>query len=312
MIHSGVHIGTNSKLFQRGSGHFHIIDQYKYCKELDLVIQVANSKGYQLPTDYQLRCLNVLINERISNGIWAKRDLSYVFGYGDITGFGDNSRSLPNLTLINQYNTLKYGFPQLNLKSPLQYQAIPVPSAGIYHVITKNGFCKVATSSDANYLEITFNPSTNAVKYTLNDCSVSSYLSNEYAGIIASTQPSGVFGHLTDGTNFVRFNPYNGSTLRNGALNTTAFDNYGTPSTTAGYHHFERTSSTALNWFVNGISVQTRSRTTSAIPNVSTIRLSERLTSTISSFDLGGSLGSTLQKIDYEIFTQFRSKLNFS
>jgi hypothetical protein len=284
---------------------------------LDLVIQVAKSKGYQLPTDYQLKCLNVYINELISNGIWQRRDLLYVHGFNtllnDGTGIGNPSSESKRYTIEK--------FASLNFKSPLQYELTRVTAGGTsarFPYLGAQGWGN--GSSTTSYLSTGW-AQTNAVNWQQNSASFSLYISDN----TNNNQGQGnVFGiQDTTANRSIRFFPWNASNVAGIRINTTAGIpvSIGSTSTNIGYWHGDRSASNLTTLYYNGVSngtVNTASQTlTSNIPLflTATNQIGTPINTFnfgfVSSFALGASLGATLQKIDFEIFTQFKNKLGY-
>jgi hypothetical protein len=309
-MHTASTYPTTLPKVQRGSSHFAIIDPYKYCAELDAVISVAKSKGYQLPTDYQLRCLNTYINEQISNGIWSKRDLLYLFGYGGINVFqiSTNPRLLDNQVLrIQRELGALNNFVKLNFINPHKFEiTCPLDSiTNAYKImLTDKGIFKVPASNTQTQYETNYVPSTDAVNYSLNNASQTTYSPSDLQvaeGNQFFINASGAINLLTL-WNSINRTVYN--------INSTTQRSKTGVTESVGYHHFERTSSVLTTYYKNGVSIDTTAAVSTSVPSVQ-ITLLQRANIAMSFYALGLSLGATLQKIDYELFTQLRTKLGY-
>jgi len=293
--------GVNSGVFSIPS---------KFCKEVEDAILVAKYLGYQLPTDYQLRMLSFYINEQKLNGIWERADLVYLFGYNNLLQ-NDIDKISDVTEIMREQNDFK--FCDINLKNPSKYlgQRVIISSNVNCHHTNRGLFKAIGTNENLPNEYLTgYDPSIDAVHFELNSASVTAFIGFGEDGLNASnnsTIPAGIVDNVVN--TGIRFNTWNGVNNRSGVLNNVTPENYGSASSNQnGYHHFERTASNALAWYLNSVSVQTRTGASTAI-QAGEVRLVRRFSNTLTFFRLGASLGSTLQKIDYQIFTEFKTKL---
>jgi hypothetical protein len=319
MIHTAsTYPTTQSKLTQRGSSHFHISDPYKYCKELDDVIAVAKSKGYMLCTDYQLRCLNEYIQEQKINGIWELTDFAYMFGYGGVNNLG-NRESLPSTLTGSIEQNLRFTY--LNLKDPTRFELFRTVNGASnrnYPYQTPEGL-KTGTgaAADYGYLTMPVLLGSDTVNYSQNNAAFSIFLSSnvvDYPTLINAI----CFGKQ-EASGTISFVASNGtaSLIR---INTSgAGANQISNSFYHGYFVGDRSASNLTTLYRDGVSLGTTTRVSVALSSTiypEILRLAGS-SSVYRGFPIGilklsASLGSSLQKTDYEIFTQFRTKLGYS
>lgn len=317
MVEAGVIART--KYPNVGKGVFSIPNQ-RYCKELEDVIAVANSKGYLLPTDYQLRMLNVYINELKLNRIWSKSDIHYVFGYG-----GANS-IYPALTFGagEPYRRNNLGdFSKLNLINPNQFELTRGTNGATnklsypYHS-TLGWKIGIGAANDTGYLDTGWIIGVNNVKYTLNDAGISFYMSTFDEGTGNDTI-TGFSDSVAGRTTTIV--PSNGTNILVRINTSGAGANAISNTTSQGYYIVERTASNLTTVYKNGVSIGTTARASLSLANTYPVYiLSQNNTGTssgawlknpLSFIRYGASLGATLQKTDYEIFTAFRTKLGY-
>jgi len=300
---------SDSVTYHNQAGVFSI-PSGRYCKELQYVIDIAKSKGYQLPTCYQLKSLNTYISEQISNGIWEKRDLLYLFGYGGSDNFeiSKNPRLINTDILRIQRDISKLNdFVKINLINPLKFE-ITCPLDGGSNsfkvIVTNKGIFKVPLSNTDTRYQTNYVPSSDAIKYSLNDASQTTYSPSDFQ-VDESNQ---AFINTAAGVNLVvLWNSINRTTY---CINTTTLRSLTSVSESVGFHHFERTSSSLTTYYKNGISRDSTANVSIAVPSIQ-VTLLERAEIAMSFYALGASLGAKLQKIDFELFTQLRNKLNY-
>ena len=312
---------TSNQASQRGSSHFNIIDASRYCKELDDVIAVANMNGYTLPTDYQLRCTNTLVNELVSNSIFKTYDLLYIsgLGYGNIRPYTLANASLTPVDerFIN-YNTGPFTY--INYKNPKLYKLSRVNTSGtaiapFHSQYGQSNIAGIGVGS-LGYFDTGYVPGTNGINWTLNNagCSV-------YAPSVGQTGNGTIIGTNDTVNTRIAFTLLisNGTNLqtRINGLNTT----FNTANTdVSGFFRIDRSASNLTTVYKNGVSIGTNTGTPSSMTGTTSLFiLSQNLNGSPTSswpgccsfVSLGASLSSSLQKIEYELFTQFRSKLGY-
>ncbi len=296
----------------RGSGHFHISDPYKYCRELDLVIQVAKSKGYQLPTDYQLRMLNFYIEELKSNGLFFNNDLLYWFGYNSLlTDVEYNSNTnIPNFTAQNIKD-----FTRLNIVNPLRNElTIGVGlSMGNNPRLTKFGWQNSYNTGATQGVWLSTGWASNqGVNYTQNNARITIGVS-QYNDNVAGT--FAMSGNGSGGTLSNIFMQW-----VNGDFRWRLNDNTTTASAVAlttkrGLHSINRSASNAVQWYVNGVSTATKTTASSVVnANILTILTAVGINTfnqPIDYFKVGSSYTASQQLIETQIYNYMRSKLGY-
>jgi len=320
MIHTASTYPTTLPKTSRGSSYFHIVDPYKYCSELDLVIAVAKSKGYVLPTDYQLRMLNFYINEQKSNRIWELRDLVYVHGFNTLLNDG---RGIGNPNKESQRSTIE-NFTKLNFKSPLQYEltrtTVIDASSARFPYLGATGW---GNGNGTNSYLSTGWTQANGINWQQNSASFSVYVANNTNNIETAGECLGSIDTVAARCQ-LRFIPWRADNTAGIRINKTSGGlptPIGTTTTNIGYWHGDRSASNLTTLFKDGISIGTVATASATMLSTQPIYITA-FNSTgsigntfqaglLSIVALGGSLGSTLQKIDYEIFTQFRTKLGY-
>ena len=144
----------------------------KYDTSYQDVLDRATSLGYPIPSSAQQIVQNQLVLDLKAGGVWSELDVFYVFA----TGTGAT-------------NT----FASLNWKAPTSYQATlnnPLAFA------TNNGL----TVSSTGNVSTNFTPSTNGVKYTLNNASRFAWIHTAGTGPIDGVSGSASNRFTFDGT----------------------------------------------------------------------------------------------------------------
>jgi hypothetical protein len=310
------------------SGVFSIVNR-RYCKELEDVIAVAKSKCYQLPTDYQLRVINFCINEKKSNGILERLDLFYLMGLNSLIvqdSFNTNLVRLRSDSL--KLESTIFPFCSLNIKNPISNQLTKEQGTTAQQGITSTRFglrCNGSGSTNWAALNTNWSPS-EGINYTQNNAHFSLLINGDFPvtanggnrclGIRNGSSPT----HTSVLLNFQTSTSFAGH-INRGANSTITFSS----GMTNGYGQYvlERTASNLVTAYKNGTSVGTNTGASGALPSDRFYLFTENLggvpsTSSLTSganyvsFQLGASLGATLQKIDYEIMKEFRTRLGFN
>jgi hypothetical protein len=309
----------------RGSGHFHISDPYKYCAELDLVIQVAKSKGYQLPTDYQLRCLNDLINELKSNTIFSRYDFLYVQGYGSLRSFiltNDGLAAGVLGTTKEHFTDTLEKFVGLNIVNPNRYELIRIPSSRprIPYYNAK-GWINVQGLASGSF-NTQYVAGVNGVNWTQNNAGISVYscdttfYTSAANSVIIGDRDSVTGGVTRSSCSLIPSNGTHAQCQINSAGTTFNIAN----TDGRGFFRLERTASNLNTLYRNGVQLGTNTQASLAVTSIQPIYLMARNLDGVQNVSFGGglsfasaggALGSTLQKIEYELFTRFRTKLEF-
>jgi len=315
MISSGVHTVSNT---QRGSSHFHILDPYKYCRELDIVIRTTKAHGYYLPTDYQLRIVNTLINELKSNVIYQSYDLFYFFGYSHESSYHqstlDSQRVRNNTSLVTDFSLL-------NFINPFLFKALPVnPAINLPKIMHcrngwKTGFNNTGMAGNSTgYLNTGWIAKDHKVNWAQNNAGGFGYWANwDDAG--ANSSYLGGASDTTNSRTFWRFQPATSSNTASGIINAaTSNTTYVASGVTTcyGFHRLERTASNLSTYYKNGSSFGTSTQVSSSIIGDKPLYLNKSnnnntttngpSSNPIIAFGLGAALGDRLARVEYDLF----------
>jgi len=309
-------VGLSNRVLPVNSGVFSITPG-RYCKEVENIIEIAKYKGYRLPTDYQLRMLNFYINEQKLNGIWVKRDFVYMFGYNSLfTRYGKHEN-----TSAGELNLLD-SFTLIDLKKPTRSATlVQTDQSPFFNEIgVKNNSSIVADG----YIDTNYYPTTDAINWTQDNASFCVYVSNRGTQVggggeqIIGLRDSGVTRRICSLNIRTATDTTTGNLNRSNDGGEATFVAAGV-SEVAGFHSLDRTASNLTTYYKNGASAGTSAQASGTF-NSSTLSIwllagnpggNEWRRSGLSIACGGGSLGATLQKIDYDIFTQFRTKLGY-
>jgi hypothetical protein len=233
------------------SGDTNIVG-FAYDADYQAVLDRAVALGYTLPNDSQKIVQNQLVLDLKAGGVWSELDVFYVFA----TGTGAT-------------NT----FASLNWKAPTSYQATlnnPLAFA------TNNGL----TASSTGNVSTNFIPSTNGVKYILNNASRFAWVHTAGTGTIDGVGGSAANRFTFDGT--IPQNINNGTTSNAiGALSGTGLKSINRPANNQ-IRVFQNT-----NLSVSGTSNSSALTTT---PQLVFRSLGAYATHTISVYGMGASL----------------------
>jgi len=216
------------------------------------VLTRAVALGYTLPNDSQKIVQNQLVLDLKAGGIWSELDVFYVFA----TGTGATN-----------------AFASLNWKAPTSYQATlnnPLAFA------TNNGL----TASSTGNVSTNFTPSTNGVKYKLNDASRFAWVHTAGTGTI-----DGVGGSASNKFTFDSASPQN---INNGTTSSTTVALSG-----AGLKSINRPTNNQVRIFENTSLSASSSQASSALtttPQLVFRSLAAYATHTISVYGMGASL----------------------
>jgi hypothetical protein len=316
-------IATPSYSIPKGvnSGVFGIVTG-KYCKEVEDVIAFAKSKNYPLPSEYVLRQLSVLINELRANGIFQISDALYIPGLGDIRT--DNVGFLGSGGGNDRRTALFYEFSLINFINPQQYlgSRLVNPSAIRinYPYYTKygwiNGQASGDGSADSGLIDTNYNPSA-ANNWTQNSACVSFFISA--LGVTSTTQLVTLGRLETNAT--VQCNLITSPDQARVMINTATGNQAGdliSISKRNGFFSCDRSASNLTTLYLDGVSVGSTVRASTNISAATqTVAFNGRLPfaanircqSQVSYIRFGSSIGAPLAKTEYEIYTNFRSKL---
>lgn len=298
------------------------ISNGKYCKELEAVIRAAKRKGYQLPTDFQLRMLNFYIQEQISNSIWDKRDSVFMFGYNSLFTHYNNFGDVINSP---EFGRRQMRFSLVDLKQP--NRVVSLMSTDGTPFWNKAGIQNNNTVVASGYIDTGYCPNTSGNKWLQNDASFCFYLSK--LGGQAADSSMIPFG-IRDTTNSRRIASLQvrisgditlGNLNRSNDAANSTFVASGVTEW-AGYHSLDRTASNLTTYYKNGESAGTSAQASGTF-NGSTLNAyllawNENGTAgflykktPLGMWAGGGSLGARLQKIDNDIYKDFRTKLGY-
>jgi hypothetical protein len=306
--------GVNSGVFSYNTG--------KYCAEVEKLISVALYKGYILPTDYQLRCLDVLIKELISNKIFQTYDILYVYGYNTLLKYGPKDADVTTyFPTGNGYNRPDFEkFTLLNITNPERFEATIVksPSRNNYPFLNELGHTMGRSGIDFGAIDTGWIAKDHAVKWQLNNAGAFIYT---HAFQEVGGQPAfGVHDSTVNRTTVsLQTNNSGAVTGRiNGTVTNRTYVASGITSG-AGHHRLERTGATASQYYRDGLQLGTSTGTGGTMLGTYSVFMGgfsnngargSCNTGPISFGGLGSSIGQTLSKIEYDIFTSFRQKLN--
>ena len=82
------HISSKYQISHQNKGYS---NKYPLLKETQKILDRAKSEGFALPTDHTIAGMNVLIREKIKNGIWNKLDDFFQYSYNSNPSFKNNT-----------------------------------------------------------------------------------------------------------------------------------------------------------------------------------------------------------------------------
>jgi len=206
---------------------------FAYEDEYQAILDRATILGYTLPSDAVKLKQNTLLTSLKSTGVWAKLDVFYVFAQDGGSAFGT-----------------------LNWKNPNANQSTLVNSPTF---VSNGGLMGNGTSS---YIDTNFNPSTQAVQYTLNNAS-------RYFFTHAISGVSALDGIMGSNNNRMIRTSVTSQRINSGALSLpTAFDYTATANTKS----IHRTSATSVTCY-NSTTGSTFIQASSAIDNANQLVL---------------------------------------
>jgi hypothetical protein len=291
-----------------------------FCEELKRVLDVAKGKAYQIPVD-SLKYVNTAIQEWKANGIWALRDSIFLFGL--------NSPQSD----FNNFNIIQAGFR--NPIIPFSYIDLRNPSR-IGTLVQENnspwfnraGLQNNPSISASGHFVTNYYPGAAGNKWQQNSASFSVYVSQMGDQSANSGGGQQIVG-LTD----------SGATRRVASLvvrssadatagNINRSNNSGEVTFVAsgvteqaGQHSLDRSASNQTTYYKNGSSVATSAQASGTVPNnypivlmaqnVDMTTFTRYKRAPLSFFGAGASLGANLQKLDYQIFTDLRTKIGY-
>lgn len=307
---------------KRGSHHgaFGIIVG-DYCTELKDVLSVAKSKGYDTPTKFQLLMIDFLLKELKASGVFRLYDCLYVSGLN--SSKSQISRSTNSEFINDPYNpNTLIAFSTINIKNPLQFN------------------CTIINGGD-NRLPLYTARGIKSVSLTGNPGLDTGYVPKDLTGANWTQNNAGFFCYVADNDNksttnmlvagsrdtvnnrsYLAFAPNFGGQIT-GQINVTTggVSNFGAITNSNGFFRLERTASNLTTCYLNSVSTGTNAGASSTLLATTSMYILARnidgavsntwRNNPISFIGFGASLGSTLQKIEYEIFTQFRTKLGY-
>lgn len=208
-----------------------------YDASYQAVLDRAIALGYTLPSADQRAKQNRLILDLKAYGIWDLLDVLWVYA-------NDGGAS----------------FAELNWKNPLSFQNSQVGSP----TFTNNqGF----TFGAASRLSSNWTPGVNGVNYTLNNSGFGCWINSDVGA--ASRCDMGCSNDIDGITNSMSLFSRNGSNVAATRINdNVALSTGGTITTSVGFYHSKRTTSTARALFKNGSSIASDTQVSTSIPSV--------------------------------------------
>ena len=195
------------------------------------IINYANSNGYTLPSAFQISLQNTLLINLKNSGIWDKLDVFYLMATDGNSDFASINWKSPNIFELSKINSPTF--------------------------ITNQGFQGNGVSS---YLDTNYNPSSDNINLSINSSSIGFW---QFSPSLAANS---VEIGAEDGNRLQCLSRW-GDSKSYFPINSTSFPNV-TASTNIGLFQNNRTSSTTVNQFVNGVKNGTdQSDSSSAIPN---------------------------------------------
>ena len=240
-----------------------------YTSEYQAVLDYATSQGYSHPSSSQKTKQNTFLTALKDAGIWNNLDLLYVF----LTDGSEN-------------------FAKINWKSPGTYQAT---NSGSVTFIAGSGI-----KSGGGTITTGFTPSTQAVKFTLNEAG----FFTDTDSVSASSQSQLGCGGASDRiiAQFGRGSYALSSAQENPVINNTT-----------GFYHAHRTASNLMTLYRNGVSIDTSTNTTTSLPSAALLLLGfpgfpDTDQSLMRCFGLGASLTGKETAL-YNAWTSYVSSL---
>lgn len=308
--------GVSNRVNHVNTGVFGITPG-RYSKELEAVIQAAKKAGYLIPPSFQLRLVDIYIKELIVNQIWQKRDFVYLLGYNSYYSNRDRFTTVSATEIINQ--GLKFSL--IDLKKPSRIATLFQTAQSPFY--NRAGWQNNTSIAAVGYIDTNFYPATDAIQWTQNNASFCVYVSKD--GDQTGVNGENIIG-LRD-TSVTRrictLNIRTGANETNGNLNRS---NDGGEATfvasgvteVGGYHSLDRTASNLTTYYKNGASAGTSAQASGtfngsalSVKMLRTTGGTEWKRSPLGYCCGGASLGATLQKIYYELFTNLRIKLGY-
>lgn len=301
---------SNSVTYHNQGGIFSI-PSGRYCPEVEKALRIAKYKGANTPTDYQLKMLSFYINGLRDIGTLKKKDLLYMFSYGSLHESNADILRTSNYLWASQQENILTDFTKINLINPDKYYLTYTAdtTSNLYRITnTKNGLYKISEATN-NYVSTNFNPSVDAIKYSLNDASFTWYFDGINGDLSnGSTIVAGIVNNISNDAS-LRINPWTGTAGHNAGING-AFGNFGGGVTTqSGFHICQRTASNALSWYKDSIAYGTRTDASTSIYNGELI-LMQRYQATNGLFHVGSSYNLTEISQEYQLWNDYKTKLN--
>jgi len=298
----------------------------RYCRELEDVIAVAKSKGYKLPTHFQLKIISNLINELKSNGIFSRYDVIYITGLNSLHSRPNN---YPNVGIVSDvlFMDTIADFTTLNIKNPLLFQLIRYSGTRAlpyYSDIGWNNRFGLASGGQSGYFDTQWIPGTHGVNWTRNDAGASCYIGKDLYSTSGNTMMMGTRDTINSRI-ALHFIPQNGTNFQGNINTASTIANF---NNTLGFNEstfrLQRTGASALSVYKDAVQLGSTSTAGSqtVIGTTSVYLLGRNSdgaidsvispgTNPISIVALGGSLSLTQVKTESEIFKSFVTSLNY-
>jgi len=253
------------------------LDSGDYSSEYTAILDRATALGYSLPSDAQKVKQNTFISALKTAGIFSELDLLYVFA-NDVTG----------------------NFWKLNWVTPASFEITETAGA-----LTKTSNVGINGNGSSTYANPNWIPSTNAVKYQLNNASVAMYINNNVA------EAKYACGIVSSGNELTLAPKWSDNNLY-GCINAASanFNTYANASS-VGFYQMTRASSTNMKVFKNGSQVDTETKNSSVLPATaggSGIWICGRNPGSLSTYQIGFfAVGSNLEAKAADFYTAWNA-----
>jgi hypothetical protein len=222
-------------------------------EDYQAILDYAESQNLQLPSDAQQLIQNSFVVDLKNRGIWDGLDLLYVFATN-----GDRD------------------FAKINWKNPGTNNATEIDSLTF---IADAGFAGNGTSS---YLDTGWAPNPDAVNFSQDEGGAFIHINTDRAGgTIAEFGCRGNGGGATNGDTNLRAKGLTG--LANWGVNGNGVG-VSAGGSTVGFHHLRRTSSTALDYYKNGVSFATSSQASTTLSTRDMVICAQSFDGVVASF----------------------------
>lgn len=314
-------IVTTPYTYHSQGGAFGIITG-RYCSELVNVINVAKAKGYKLPTDYQLRCLDVLIKELKEVKVFQTYDLLYIYGYNSLDKYAQKE-AFGSVLFSNTGELPRPDFEKftlLNFIDPTSFelQIQRSPTRNNYPFTNELGWTSGKAGVDFGGLDTGWVAGVDGINWTQNNaggfCYTHEYLPN--AASVFGVQD----GSVTRTTFYLLTNNASNAVVGriNGNNTNRTYVSAGGVSTGNGHHRLQRTGASASAYYRDGVQLGTSTGASATMTGTYSLWAlgystngvrSSCDTSPMSYCGLGSALTDAQVKHESDIFKNYREKL---